>query len=119
MNKKISILNEYFSPALLHYSYLFLKDYMSHNIFTGKKSLHLISTTWFRKVPNLIKKHNLNYNAFNYKRVQINEYNYESLKKFKTKIIEMSYLILLVPYFPQISLKSSYLKKLVRISIKR
>jgi hypothetical protein len=112
MNKKSRILRKYFNYNLLYYAFALYKNSLCSNSFFKNLKNYPISHTWFKKVAKLINSQNFNYKMLDKTPNSINKL---TKNKIKCKIIEISFLLLLTPYFPFVSFNSISLSNFVSI----
>ena len=115
MVNRNSILNKFFSGNLLFYSYLFLKRYLYSSFFLKNIDFYPISFVWFKKVTYLVSFSRFNYGVFRSHFTSTIKFNKKNLKFLKIRVIEISFLFLLVPYFPFMFFNSISLSNLVCI----
>lgn len=94
-------LEKYFNSRLLFYSSLFVKNQFSNVIFENY-IIKPITYRWCYKISNLIRKGAFDYGFYsskssnNFKNNEKKKY----LRLFKLRVIEFSFIFLLIPFFP-------------------
>nr|YP_009145556.1 maturase [Trachelomonas volvocina]AKL82468.1 maturase [Trachelomonas volvocina] len=112
----IFFLEKYFNSHLLLYSSLFIKNQFSSIVFESNK-IKPISYKWCYKISNLIRKGLFDYTFYSNK-VNIfskNKRKFVCLKLFKLRVIEFSFIFLLIPFFPFIFLNCVSLGNFVEV----